>query len=248
MAPIGRFTRKIQFHANRSVSTPPSSPRRSSPDSTKPKIPIALARSAGSVKIVITSDRATTETIAPPKPPERPSRNQGALRRGQPAGERHDREEREAHQEQAPAPVQVAEPAAQQQEATEGEQIGVHNPGERRLGEAQVRLDRWQGDVHDRRVEHDQYVSETEHVEREPAPAALEGRRCGPVCSLRRRHNLTFRFEKNSRTGYAFKRASSQAGDRRPATRRPSRNLTTPASRSLPRWVSITRSEVHAVC
>ena len=67
--PIGRFTRKIQFQANRSVSTPPSStPAVPPPESTKPKMPIAFARSAGSVKIVMIRERATTETIAPPKP------------------------------------------------------------------------------------------------------------------------------------------------------------------------------------
>jgi hypothetical protein len=38
------------------------------PDSTKLKMPIALARSAGSVKMVMISDSATTETIAPPNP------------------------------------------------------------------------------------------------------------------------------------------------------------------------------------
>ena len=67
--PIGRLTRKIQFQAKRSVSTPPSStPAVPPPESTKPKIPIAFARSAGSVKIVMINESATTETIAPPKP------------------------------------------------------------------------------------------------------------------------------------------------------------------------------------
>ncbi len=38
------------------------------PDATKPKIPIAFARSAGSVKSVIISESATAETTAPPRP------------------------------------------------------------------------------------------------------------------------------------------------------------------------------------
>ena len=38
------------------------------PEATKPKIPIAFARSAGSVKSVIISDSATAETTAPPTP------------------------------------------------------------------------------------------------------------------------------------------------------------------------------------
>ena len=67
--PMGRLTRKIQFQANRSVSTPPrSTPAVPPPESTKPKMPIALARSAGSVKIVMISESATTDTMAPPKP------------------------------------------------------------------------------------------------------------------------------------------------------------------------------------
>ena len=38
------------------------------PDRTKPKIPIALARSAGSVKSVMISESATADTSAPPSP------------------------------------------------------------------------------------------------------------------------------------------------------------------------------------
>ena len=38
------------------------------PAATKPKIPIAFARSAGSVKSVIISDSETAEATAPPRP------------------------------------------------------------------------------------------------------------------------------------------------------------------------------------
>ena len=38
------------------------------PEATKPKMPIAFARSAGSVKSVIISESATAETTAPPRP------------------------------------------------------------------------------------------------------------------------------------------------------------------------------------
>ncbi len=38
------------------------------PAATKPKTPIALARSVGSVKSITISDRATAETTAPPRP------------------------------------------------------------------------------------------------------------------------------------------------------------------------------------
>ncbi len=67
--PIGMLTRKIQCQSSVSVSTPPSStPRLPPPDATKPATPIAFARSAGSVNIVIISDRPTAETTAPPRP------------------------------------------------------------------------------------------------------------------------------------------------------------------------------------
>ena len=38
------------------------------PEATNPKMPMAFARSAGSVKSVIISESATAETIAPPTP------------------------------------------------------------------------------------------------------------------------------------------------------------------------------------
>ena len=38
------------------------------PEATKPKMPIALARSAASVKSVIISESATAETTAAPRP------------------------------------------------------------------------------------------------------------------------------------------------------------------------------------
>ena len=47
---------------------PRSTPRLPPPEATKPKMPIAFARSAGSVKSVIMSESATAETIAAPRP------------------------------------------------------------------------------------------------------------------------------------------------------------------------------------
>ena len=67
--PMGRLTRKIQCQLSTSVSTPPSTtPMLPPPAATKPKMPIALARSAGSVNSVIINDSATAEAIAPPSP------------------------------------------------------------------------------------------------------------------------------------------------------------------------------------
>ena len=69
MKPTGTLTRKIQCQLRTSVRMPPSStPIDPPPEATKPKTPIAFARSAGSVNSIIISDSATAETIAPPTP------------------------------------------------------------------------------------------------------------------------------------------------------------------------------------
>ena len=67
--PTGMLTRKIQCQLRASVSTPPrSTPIVPPPERTKPKMPIAFARSAGSVNSVMISERATADTTAPPSP------------------------------------------------------------------------------------------------------------------------------------------------------------------------------------
>ena len=67
--PTGTLTRKIQCQSSVSVRTPPSrTPIEPPPEATKPKTPIAFARSAGSVNSVMMSESATAETIAPPMP------------------------------------------------------------------------------------------------------------------------------------------------------------------------------------
>jgi hypothetical protein len=95
--------------------------------------------------------------------------DQHALRGREAAHERGRREERDPGQEQAPVPEQVAEPPTEEQEPAEGEQVGVHDPGERLLREAEVLADRRQRNADDRHVEHDHQVAEAEHDEREPA-------------------------------------------------------------------------------
>ena len=67
--PTGTLTRKIQCQLSVSVRMPPrSTPIEPPPEATKPKTPIAFARSAGSVNSVIINERATAETTAPPMP------------------------------------------------------------------------------------------------------------------------------------------------------------------------------------
>src|SRR5216683_3346745 len=66
-------------------------------------------------------------------------------------------------------PVEIAQPAAEQQEAAEGEHVCVHDPYERGLGEGQIIPDRRQRNVHDRRVENDHQDAGAEHIECPPA-------------------------------------------------------------------------------
>jgi hypothetical protein len=67
--PTGTLTRKIQCQLRVSVRMPPrSTPSEPPPEATKPKMPMAFARSVGSVKSVIISERATADTTAPPTP------------------------------------------------------------------------------------------------------------------------------------------------------------------------------------
>ena len=63
------MTRKIQCQLSESVSTPPSStPSDPPPDATKPKNPIAFARSPVSVNRTMISESDTAEATAPPTP------------------------------------------------------------------------------------------------------------------------------------------------------------------------------------
>src|SRR3954453_2657869 len=137
--------------------------------------------------------RITADVIAPPRPctnrapmrlarlhpppqtpPEpRAEEHPPALRRAAQQG--REREDRQPGEEHAPAPDQVADAPGEQEDAAEGDQVGVDDPGEVRLGEAEVVLHRWQGDVHDRLVEDDHQHPDAEDNERDPAVAVGTG-------------------------------------------------------------------------
>ena len=65
-------------------------------------------------------------------------------------------------------PEEVAGAAAEQQEAAEDERVGVDDPLQVGVGDAEVGLDRRQRDVHDRRVEDDHELREADEDEDEP--------------------------------------------------------------------------------
>ena len=118
-------------------------------------MPMAFARSAGSVKSIIVSESETAETTAPPTPCMARAATSTSCEVASPQASEAAREERDPDQEEAPVAEEVAQPAAEQQEAAEGQQVRVHDPGERGVRKAEVLLDRRQRDVHDRHVEHD---------------------------------------------------------------------------------------------
>ena len=101
--------------------------------------------------------------------------HQHLLALGEAAEQRGAGEEREPRQEDAAAPEQVAKAAGEQQQAAERDQVGVDDPGEAGLREAEVVLDGRQGHVHDRAVEDDHEHPRAEHHERQPARALGRG-------------------------------------------------------------------------
>ena len=86
------------------------------------------------------SESATAATTAPPRPcTAARARSSTPCELGEPAGERGEREERDADEEQPAVAEEVAEPAAEQQEAAEGEQVRVDDPRERGLARSRGR-------------------------------------------------------------------------------------------------------------
>ena len=175
--PIGRLIRKIQCQLIAWVRMPPASrPIEPPAEATKPKTPIAFACSRGSGNMVTIMPRTTAEAKAPPTPAKkRPAISIAWLSAAAQSSEAAMKTV-EAGEEDAPLAEQVAHAAGEQQQAAEGDQVGVDDPGEVALGEAEAVLDRGQGDVHDRHVEDDHQHPAAEDVEGEPAAAV------GGVC------------------------------------------------------------------
>jgi hypothetical protein len=105
----------------------------------------------------------------PADPLDEAGADQHRLGRRGGAEQRGDGEDRQPDQEDAALAEQVTEPPGQQQQPAEGDQVGVDDPGQVGLGEAEAVLDRGQRDIHDRPVEDDHQHPRAEHVEGEPA-------------------------------------------------------------------------------
>ena len=94
------------------------------------------------------------------EPLDRARGGQHALARRQAAGQRGGREEQQPGHEHAPAAEQVGGAAAEEQEAGEGQRVGVDHPLQVDGREAEVVADRRQRDVDDRDVEDDHELRE----------------------------------------------------------------------------------------
>jgi len=100
-----------------------------------------------------------------------PRGDQQLLARGQATQQRRDAEHHQARDQNALATEQIAQPPGQQQQATERDQIGIDHPRQARLREAQVALNRWQGNVDNGLVQDDHQHPGAQDHEREPAVA-----------------------------------------------------------------------------
>ena len=101
--------------------------------------------------------------------------DQHLARVGERVGGRRRAEERDADQEQPAAADEVGGAAAEEQEAAEHQRVGVDDPLQLLGAQIQIGLDRRQGDVDDRRVEHDHELREADDDEGGPAGTGGEG-------------------------------------------------------------------------
>ena len=67
-------------------------------------------------------------------------------------------------------PPVIGQAAAEQERAAEEDGVRRDHPLQARLREVEIRLDRRQGDVHDRDVEDDHELCGDDHRESQPAP------------------------------------------------------------------------------
>ena len=155
-SPIGRLTKKIQCQLMPCVSTPPSSrPDRASGggDEAVDADRLGLLPGLREHRDDHAQDHGGGHGAADALEEARAHEQLLALRDA--AEQRRHGEDHQPGEEHVPPGDEVSEPSRQQEQPAEGDQVGVDDPGQARLREAEVLLDRGQRDVHDRRVEDD---------------------------------------------------------------------------------------------
>ncbi len=165
--PIGTLTNIVHRQDTRSVSAPPSiRPSAAPPDEMTANAARARLRAASFGALV--AIRASTDGADSAAPTPCNARDvtssHGAW--AKPAGERGEREQAQAGHEDAAPAQHVSQTSAEQQQAAEGEAVGVEHPRQRGRAEMQIRGDVRQGDVHDRGIQHEHQLTD----EHDPHP------------------------------------------------------------------------------
>ncbi|MGY2875643.1 hypothetical protein ACVW00_002833 [Marmoricola sp. URHA0025 HA25] len=114
-------------------------------------------------------DRAAGDAIAAPRPWDGARSDQPGLVLGQATGQRGQCEQRHADHEHASTTQVVGQASAEEQEAAEGQRVGVHHPGQVGLGEVERLADRGQRDVDDRGIDDHDELGHREQRQREVA-------------------------------------------------------------------------------
>src|SRR5215472_846991 len=173
--PMGTFTNSTQRQDAYVVSKPPKiRPMAAPPMAMAETTANARFRCPPSGNVVATSDSEVGATIAPPSPwTARAVSSQPSLVANPPSSEASDKD---------PTPAKdVTGPATEQQETAEGQGVGVDDPLQARVREAQGVLDVGEGDVHDGGVQHHHQLGCGDDDEGQ-AQAAAGGARCpGPL-------------------------------------------------------------------
>src|SRR5215207_7151269 len=172
--PIGTLTNSTHSQPAHSVSMPPSRTPTAPPEPTAaPQTPIALLRSEPSAKSTVTSDSAAGESSAAPRPwTARAATSQPALWASPPASDAAANRIRPATNRRRRPSRSAIDTTAEQQEAAEHEHVRVDDPRQVVRREPELRPDRRQRDVDDRRVEHDDELRGGEQRQRHPLVGA----------------------------------------------------------------------------
>ena len=121
-------------------------------------------------KSIISSVSAAGAISAEPAPWTARPASSTATSIGEAGGERAGGQDGPAGGEDPAGAEQVGQPAAEQQQAAEGDDVGVEDPATAVGGEAEVGLDLGQRDADDRGVHDDHELGERDERERRPAP------------------------------------------------------------------------------
>src|SRR6266568_5943885 len=154
--PTGTLMKNTQRQdAHRVIRPPRTSPSDAPPLAIPAYRPMARFRPLPSGKDDTIRASEAGDAIAPPTPCRARDAISNPGEVAQAGGQRGQREYRDAGKEDPAAAENVARPPAEQQQAAEGERVGVEHPGQVGGGEVQAGLDAGQGHVHHGHVEDD---------------------------------------------------------------------------------------------